>query len=41
MGVRVTRYLHGRRTRLDRWLLGNALVVPATDGARLGWSTTF
>ena len=41
MGVRVTRYLHGRRTRLDRWLLGNALVVPAKDGTRLGWSTTF
>jgi membrane-associated phospholipid phosphatase len=40
MGVRVTRYLHGRRTRLDRWLLG-ATVVPVPEGLAVGWNARF
>jgi membrane-associated phospholipid phosphatase len=41
VGVRVTRYLHGRRTRLDRWLLGSAFAAPGRGGTHLGWSATF
>ena len=40
MGVRMTRYLHGRRTRFDRWLLG-ATVLPTSSGLAAAWRTTF
>lgn len=36
LGTRVTRYAHGRRTRLDEILLG-ARVLPRQDGLVLGW----
>ena len=41
MGVRLTRYLHSRHTRLDRFLLGPAIVAHTPDGTRVGWSATF
>jgi membrane-associated phospholipid phosphatase len=32
IGSRMVRYTHGRRTRLDRWLLGDARILPHPDG---------
>ena len=37
IGQRVVRYSHGRRTRLDRLMLG-AVVLPSADGTTIGWS---
>lgn len=37
IGRRVVRYTHGRRTRLDRIMLG-AMLLPSEEGATLGWS---
>lgn len=37
IGMRVVRYAHGRRTRLDRMLLG-ARVAPSPEGVEIGWS---
>jgi membrane-associated phospholipid phosphatase len=41
MGMRVTRYLHGRRTRLDRILLAGAFVTPDHDAMRFGLHRAF
>ena len=40
IGARTTRYLHSRRTRLDRVLLG-ATLAPTPDGAMLAWQQRF
>lgn len=39
IGSRVVRYSHGRRTRLDRIMLGT-VVAPRDDGLAIGWSFT-
>jgi membrane-associated phospholipid phosphatase len=38
IGRRMVRYGHGHRTRLDRWLLGNARILPYPDGVLVGVS---
>lgn len=40
LGSRVTRYAHGRRTKLDRTLLP-AYFIPDADGVLIGWSISY